>query len=572
MSSEDVSTSRPQTAAREGNSGGSMIGRVLYERFRVERDLTDHLLGDSFAVYHIKDLNSDGREAVLKLSRVVLDDSGESGPSLKEVSNVLARLRHPNIEEIIETGHFPDGRAFALAKHYPAATLHRLVPPGTRLEMRGVIGLIEQIADALDAAHSRGILHCDVRPANILVPPGDIGANNVRLINFGSAWPIDVRGESLANLRRGSDSMYYAAPELLVTLGHRSPVSDVYSFSVLVYRLIMGSLPFEAPDRVSQLEAINSGRDARRTMARTDFSDEARRLLLSGLDFEPVQRPKNIGDLGRELVRLLGPAMKRSDASVPAIVPRREKPPPEILTPRVETKIEEPSAIVTHERSSARKVPISERALAWALIVLLVIGALSIPIGQSLLKEKSEAAELDTIAERPRPALVRRQIRYWFAAAGEKGGPTDPPTKPGSGLTFVSDTSGVAFVILEFAGQDGRAAYRLGFPTAGQDIASRSVQANEPVAAQTEPHANTPADAAWIIWTAGKNPDLEAIVQAVNDGIVSNEDDRLRLRHFLERNRDRGVEIRSDDSTGQVLLAGSGNVIVHRIGLGRTRS
>jgi serine/threonine protein kinase len=558
---------------------GPIIGHILYERFLVERDLSDDSIGRGFSSFLVKDLKNYCRHAVLKTAWPVPADPKLDSPSLKEVSDVLMRLAHPNIEEILETGRLNDGRPFALTRQYPATTLGRLIESGKRLELEGIAQLVEQIADALSAAHSKGILHCDLRPSNILIPAGDIGAKSIKIINFGSAWPIDVRGESLANVQQVSESLHYAAPELLVKLGHRSPASDIYSLAVLVYRLVTGAVPFAGRDRGGQLEMINAGRPKPPTEGRTDLSDEAGRLILAGLQFEPLWRPQDIDDFGLRLVRMLAPPK-----GILLIEP--QAPPETKILPALE-QVAEPTTAQQPEmkrneivsvRSVNARAPLSDRAVTWALMIVLMAGALSIPIGQTILKENKAAAAVETMVARPIENRDRHQIRYWIESeqlASRRPNSLAHTNAPGDGmqLTFVSDSAGQAYAFSEWPGDDGRPDYKLIYPVPGRAESEKGVEAEKPVKAAPAalPDGQT-AKAIWIVWTAVRNEDLEAIRISAIDGSVTNDDDRRRLRHFLERNRNLRVRISSEDSGGRTILDGLGDSIVHRIELGEGRS
>lgn len=577
MNTENFPTGKDGSEANEIRTSGPVIGRILHERFLVERDLTDHSLGGGFLVFFVKDLKNYCREAILKLTRFVNDDSGADGPSILGISHALERLGHRNIEEFLESGRFANGRPFMLTKPYRATSLDRLIKNGKRLELEEIADLVEQIADGLAAAHGKRILHCDLRPSNILVPAGDIGAGNVKIANFGSAWPIDVRGESLENLEPNSESLHYAAPELLVKLGHRSPASDIYSLSVLVYRLLTGSVPFLAADRAGMLEIINAGDLARPTESRTDISRQAADLVLAGLSFEPAYRPQKIDDFALLLIRSFRPPR---GIPVPPISDASEVDPGVRLDEAEQIPVEEPPlALLANEKIrqtfTANQIDqgttVPDRIVAWALIILLMAGALSIPIGQTLLNKGTEAAAIDTIAGRPVETSRRHELRYWFEPNGKKGVPYRNNFAGGGtpGLSFASNSPGFAYVFYEFIGEEGRPDYVLGFPAPESAEAWKGIEVNKAVRSMLPREIS--AKSVWIIWTAGKNSDLESIRGSVKDGAVTNEDDRRRLRHFLERNRNVRLEVKNDDHSGQTVLGSSDDKIVHRIELGEGR-
>ena len=566
----------PELSAR-----GSRIGRRIHQRFVIESDLSDPGLGDEYSILLVKDLQNHGREALLKISRSVLSDAGPEGPSLKDVSDVLAQLGHPNIEEVLETGWLADGRPFALTRPYPASgTLAQLMTPGKGLELDVVVPLVAGIAGALATAHSKGILHCDLRPGNILVPTGGIGPHNVTVINFGLGWPIDVRGEGLANVPPGSEALRYAAPELFVALGHRSRASDIYSMAVLVYRLLLGRVPYHGRDRAGMLALINSESATPPTDGRTDVSGEAANVILSALRFEPRLRPQDMEDFGQRLVRVLRP---RKGISV-----RRATGPPVGLAVSSVPRLPQVSAAGpvgvfdegTSPRSPMRKTaalranphetgaPVSDRAVAWALIILLMAGALSIPIGQTLLRKKGAEATVDTMAGRPARTTVRHQIKYWFEPRKQD---VEKTGLSGSPLALVSDTGGETYVFTEFVGGDGRPTYRLMFRSATAAEVGHGFETGKPVKIAKEFPGDEPSKALWIVWTASRSSELESVCDSATGGLVSNDDDRRRLRHFLERNRDVRLESSTDRATGQTTLETMADRSVHRIQLGENK-
>lgn len=578
MAQEDLPNSTSRSAANGSGYSGSMIGHILYERFLVEDDLTDHSIGGGFQVFVVKDVKNYCRDAVLKISRPVHDDSGEDGPSLKEVNDALARLRHPNIEEVLETGRFGDDRPFVLTRPYSAAPLDRLIAPAKRLELEGVGLLIEQVADALGAAHAKGILHCDLRPSNILVPDGEVGAGSIKIINFGSGWPIDVRGESLANVRPGSDTLHYAAPELLVTLGHRSPASDIYSLAVLAYRLVTGRLPFTAVDRAGMLEMIHAASAVSPMQRRTDIPLEAGELIMAGLQFEPLARPQKADDFGLSLIRMLRPpkgipvAMEIQEPQKIEVEPISEQ----IVEPVTELNIEEGTEELVFVKPTETRRPVSDRTVAWALIILLMAGALSIPIGQNLLREKKAAAAVETIAARPAGKTEHHRVRFWFEHQRSSGsGPVTIDRQgfaTGGHLAFVVDTAGYAYVFSEFTGEDGRTYYHVDYPAADQINPPKGIEPGKPVKAAPPQSGRDGPKAVWIVWTARNIDDLESAARDATEEKISAEEDVRKLRHFLERNRNMRVEANTDPSTGQTLLDTPGEKIVYRIEFGENGS
>lgn len=150
-----------------------------------------------------------------------------------------ARVRHPHVLDIYDSGEL-EGQAFLSMHRVDGGTLTEVAP---RLSLEHKIRLLIQVAEGLHAAHRQGLLHQDVKPANVLVeetPDGDLTAY---VSDFGIATDLaDERGLA-GNTVLGSPQ--YIAPERLEGPAGVDRRSDVYSLGVAMYRILTGSLPFE---------------------------------------------------------------------------------------------------------------------------------------------------------------------------------------------------------------------------------------------------------------------------------------------------------------------------------------
>lgn len=564
-------------SGHNASEGSPIVGCILHGRFLVEEDLSDVSLGGNFAVFAVKDLKKYCRESLLKVSPPPPDGVDADGPTLTEVCETLRRLSHPQIEEILETGCFPDGRHYVLTEPSTAASLDQLLAPDRRLEKSGIAETVEQVANAVGAAHAKGILHCDLQPSNILVPDGDIGANPITVINFGVGWPIDARGEGLSRVRPGAETLYYAAPEMLVTLGHRSQASDVYSLAVLAYRLVTGSVPFVGTGREDLLRAINAADPLLLAEKRTDLPHQAATLIMSGLEFEPASRPRNILEFGRSVASFLDlPSPISVQPVEPAAVagpdPASVDVPAIVLTePEFEPEAGRPFADVGPVPSVAKPAvasALSGRTVSWALILLLMAGALSIPIGQWMLNDETKAAPVGTVEiGHPTNKPVYR-LRYLLGSNGAVASSFNgrAADKAQDRLAFWADATGETYILTEFTGDDGRPAYRLVYPGKVSPEATEPSPTGQRFATMTLPPGTRGGAFIWIVWMPVVDKDLSSIFASLQDGgMIVNSDDRRRVRHFLERNRGVRITESRDPLTGQTVLEGSGERIVFRI-------
>ena len=150
-----------------------------------------------------------------------------------------ARLNHPNVVAVYDTGDDPDLGAYIVMELVPGPSLRDVIRSDGALPVEQAVEVAGQVADALEFAHSRGVVHRDVKPANVLLSPG-----GVKVADFGIAKAaLDADDLTQTNLMLGTAR--YLAPEQVEgrPLDARS---DVYALGVVLYEMLCGRAPFDA--------------------------------------------------------------------------------------------------------------------------------------------------------------------------------------------------------------------------------------------------------------------------------------------------------------------------------------
>src|SRR5215469_15677544 len=163
---------------------------------------------------------------------------------------VLARVSHPNIVDILDTGEFEqDGerKPFFVMPLLPGVTLERLIDnSSSRLTTERVVGIIAQACRGLHAAHERGLIHRDIKPSNIFVMDDD----TVKIIDFGV---VHLAGaDSITGLK---GTLQYMAPENIEMKG-ASAATDVFALGVVCYQALTARKPFARKTEPETVEAI----------------------------------------------------------------------------------------------------------------------------------------------------------------------------------------------------------------------------------------------------------------------------------------------------------------------------
>ena len=203
--------------------------------------------GGMGVVYRATDLALDRPVAVKVLSEDLARDAGFRRRFVSE-SKLAASLDHPNVIPIHAAGEF-DGILYIAMRFVPGEDLRAVLKRAGRIEPPRAAKIVAQIASALDAAHARGLVHRDVKPANVLVAADD----HVYLTDFGLSKRLAPDTEAT---RSGMvlGTLDYIAPEQI--RGERiGPFTDVYSLGCMMAQLLTGEVPFPLPTEEGKLWA-----------------------------------------------------------------------------------------------------------------------------------------------------------------------------------------------------------------------------------------------------------------------------------------------------------------------------
>lgn len=248
------------------------------------------------------------RAVALKLLRAGSDRSRALARFFTE-AEALARLEHPSIARVYDAGTFDcDGAAvpyLAMELVREARTIVEFV----REEVLGrhdTVELFLEVCQGMAYAHRRGVIHRDMKPANVLVD----AEGRPRIIDFGIARLLDVAGSSEEVTSDGEivGTLSYMSPEQCTgTPGSVSARSDVYSLGTMLYQLVCGRLPLRldgVPITVA-LETILEGVPVRPRAIDATIDAELEAILWTALDKDPRQRYASAGELAADLERYL---------------------------------------------------------------------------------------------------------------------------------------------------------------------------------------------------------------------------------------------------------------------------
>jgi hypothetical protein len=245
-----------------------------------------------------------GRRVALKLISPVLADDPRFRERFKRESRLAASIDHPNVIPVYEAGEI-DGFLFLSMRWVEGTDLATLIGRSGGLEPRRATRIVAQVAAALDAAHEHGLVHRDVKPANVLITGR---GEHAYLTDFGLVKRIAGSGD----LTRSGElvgTLDYVAPEQIAGKGSDAR-SDIYSLGCLLFHCLTGRVPFATSDEIAKIYAHLTETPPAVSESVPELSGGLDAVVARALSKEPSDRYASAGDLGRAAVEAVE-AMER---------------------------------------------------------------------------------------------------------------------------------------------------------------------------------------------------------------------------------------------------------------------
>jgi serine/threonine-protein kinase len=274
--------------------------------------------GGMAVVYRAHDLQLD-RQVALKILDPVLAGNEQFQQRFIRESRAAAAVDHPNIIPVFAAGE-ADGVLFIAMRYVSGADVRTLLDAGGPLAARRAVGIVSQVAAALDAAHGRGLVHRDVKPANMLLDPAPGGGrtDHVYLSDFGLSKQA-VAGLGLTVTGQLVGTLDYVAPEQI----ENRPVDgrgDLYSLACTAFEMLSGTPPFRRDQHLALLWAQLSEAPPRLTSRRPDLPPAVDQVMRKAMAKSPADRYPRCLDFAEALraACLPGPATTGPAGTGPA--------------------------------------------------------------------------------------------------------------------------------------------------------------------------------------------------------------------------------------------------------------
>jgi serine/threonine-protein kinase len=314
-------------------------------------------------------------ERDVAIKRLHADSPEEVGRRFQREAKVGASLNHPNIVGVYDTVTDDEG-VLIIMEYVPGHTLRDEISRG-RMEPERVLEVLAAVASALDHAHAAGVVHRDVKPANVLI---DNAGEAVKLADLGIATAAERTRITHSGAVLGTAS--YMAPERLDG-GAGGPAVDVYALAAMAFEMLSGrkAITGKTPLEIARRVATQPPPDLRDV--RPGAPEAAAEALRRGLAKDPDERQPSAGELVRQLERAYAEQQRAAAAPAPAPTAR--------TTPLREDRAQrEPIAVAPaeiREPTTAPRVHRTSRRPRWllpaALIALLGLAAVAIVLATS---------------------------------------------------------------------------------------------------------------------------------------------------------------------------------------------
>ena len=308
--------------------------------------------------------------------------AGELVDSIEREARVIARLQHPNVVAVHDAGKH-QGHHFLVMEYVHGFSVRQLLETQGRLSEAEAIRYGSQVASALQYAHEQGIVHCDVKPENILINENGVA----KVADFGVADTV-TRTLAPEAARAILGTIAYLAPEVIQGFP-ADPRSDVYSLALTVFEMVAGRLPFAAATPAATAgQRLAMQAPPLRAIA-ISASSELESVLARALALIPHDRYESAAEFGAALRR----AESRAGAGTRAPVPAPPGRAPGPASSRKGHGRRRDTAPI-RPRAATGAYPAAQRSsnlAMWVSVAVIVLGAVAAALGVFLLARDDES-------------------------------------------------------------------------------------------------------------------------------------------------------------------------------------
>jgi YVTN family beta-propeller protein len=313
-----------------------------------------------------------GRIVALKLLTPDLADSEGFRDRFLRESRLAASLEHPNIVPVYDAGEV-NGTLYLAMRFVSGTDLAAVLSQQTRLDPATTVGVLKGVADALDAAHERGLVHRDVKPANVMIED-----RRCYLTDFGLTKSV-AEQTALTQTGQFLGTVDYVAPEQIEgrPLDGRA---DVYALGCMLHQCLTGSTPYPRDSQIAIIYAHLKDEPPRPCEQRPELPAAVDEVVAQAMAKDPEERYATAGEMATAAEEALGGTIENATTAPRAKPPRttapRQRPP---TAPTAPGATEDRHVYGSRERRKPSRAVLA--AVAGALVAAVAIGAVALSGG-----------------------------------------------------------------------------------------------------------------------------------------------------------------------------------------------
>lgn len=270
-----------------------MLGKVLNNRYKIIKELGQ---GGMAIVFEAQDLLLD-RKVAIKMLRPEYVHDKDFVKKFRHEAKAVARLSHPNVVNIFDIGE-DEQHHYLVMEDVEGKNLKDIIKERGKLTIVESLDIANQICAALAVAHKNDIIHCDIKPHNILVTPD----KKVKVTDFGIARAATSSTVTITDTVVGS--AHYFSPEQ-ARGGEIKARSDLYSLGIVLYEMLTGEVPFKGDSPISVALKHIQEKPKLPSLINPEIPAEVEKLVIRAIAKEPEARFSNANEMREEITTVL---------------------------------------------------------------------------------------------------------------------------------------------------------------------------------------------------------------------------------------------------------------------------
>ncbi len=280
-----------------------LIGTVVDGRYRILRRLGFGGMGEVYLGQHLK---HERHEALKVLKPRFARDAGHLARFRRE-ARATNRLQHPNIVSFYDFGKLSDGRLYLSMEFADGPNLKECIEEEGRFDVARAVSVLVQLAQAIDYAHTKGVIHRDLKPQNLVLVQQSGHPDILKVLDFGVA-KITAPGynERFAITREGEvfGTPAYISPEQIRGVSDDTRI-DIYALGCIGYELLTGETPFSGgPMAVLQAHISDIPPSPSSRCVEAQIASDIDEIILKCLEKDSADRYQTAGELAEQLLAL----------------------------------------------------------------------------------------------------------------------------------------------------------------------------------------------------------------------------------------------------------------------------